>query len=409
MSEFRAVLLSSGLSILGDQVARLAVALLVYERGGSAFAASATYACSYLTWLVGGPALSALADRHRRRRLMVGCDLLRAALVAILVLPDVPLWVVFPVLVLVGVLAPPFDSAKSAVLPDLLEGERYIAGSAVINTMAQGAQVGGFALGGALVGAVGVQYALAVDAASFLLSGLVLAVGLRERPRPEPGGHSLAGDIRNGVRLVAGDAALRRLLGYGVLGSVAMIAPEGLAVPVTDRIGGGPVTAGVLTAAVPAGFLVGSFLLLRVPASRRLALVPRLTLVACLPLLLTPVAGSSWLLGALWLVCGMGGSLGLVVNAEYMISVSAPARGRAFGVAVTVLMAVQGLALLAGGALAEAVDPRVAVAALGGLAMTLAGWLHLGRQVDRQTDRQPGVVGESPDDPAPVQASAAGR
>ena len=361
--EFLAVLVSSGLSILGDQVSRIAVALLVFDRTGSALASSATYACSYLTWLVGGPFLSALADRHRRRRLMVVCDLLRAVLVALLVVPDVPLGLLFAVLVLVGVLAPPFDAAKGALLPDLLAGDRYVTGNAVLNTVAQGGQVGGFLLGGALVVAVGVRGALALDALTFLLSGLALLLWVVERPAPGGSSESLASDIREGVSLVAADPVLRRLLGYGVLGSIVMIAPEGLAVPISAQVGGGPVLAGVLTAAVPAGFLLGSFLVLRLPAPRRLELVPALVVLACLPLLLTPLAGSGALVAALWVLSGVGSASQLVVNAAYMTAAPVAVRGRAYGVAVTSLMALQGAALLATGALSEVIDARLTVAA----------------------------------------------
>lgn len=376
VAEFRVVLASSGLSILGDQVARIAVALLVYERGGSAFAASATYACSYLTWLIGGPALSALADRHRRRRLMVTCDLLRAVLVAVLVLPDLPLWVLFAVLVLVGLLAPPFDSARSALLPEVLEGDRYVTGNAVSSTVAQAAQVGGFALGGLLVGVAGARGALALDALTFLVSGLLLAVGLRERPAPT-GGTTLVRDVREGVRLVVHDRVLRRLLAYGVLAAVVMIAPEGLAVPVADRLGGGATTTGLLTAAVPAGFLVGSFLLLRVPVDRRLEVVPRLVALACLPLLLTPLVDVTWVVGLLWLLAGAFSSASLVVNAAYMVAAPPDARGRAYGMAVSALMAVQGVTLLIGGALAEVLDPRLAVTVLAAVALAVTSLLGL--------------------------------
>ena len=369
--EFRAALISSALSILGDQVARIAVALLVFDRTGSSLAATATYACSYLTYLVGGPLLSALADRHRRRRLMVACDLLRAALVALLVVPDVPVALLFAVLVLVGVLAPPFDAAKSALLPELLEGERYLTGNAVLNTVSQGGQVAGFLVGGALVGVAGVRGALALDAVTFLLSGLALLVGVRERPAPSGRTTSLARDIREGVSLVAADPVLRRLLAYGVLGSLVMITPEGLAVPVSAAVGGGPVMAGVLTAAVAAGYLLGGFVVLRVPGPRRLALVPALVVLSCLPLLLTPLARSGAVVAVLWAVSGAGSAGQLVVNAAYMTSAPPSARGRAYGIAVTTLMAVQGAALLATGGLAEALDPRTAVAVAAGGTLVL--------------------------------------
>ena len=371
LREFQGVLLSAGLSVLGDQVTRIAVALLVYERTGSAFASSATYACSYLSWLVGGPVLSALADRHRRRRLMIVCDLLRLGLVGLLVLPDVPLVAVFGVLVLVGLLAPPFDAAKGALLPELLDGDRYVTGSAVLGVVTQGSQVGGFLVGGLLVATVGARGALAVDALTFLASAVAVAVLVRERPVPVQASTSLAVDVRQGVRLVAGSGTLLRMLGFGALGAVVVVAPEGLAVPVAYEVGGGPVVAGLLSAAVPAGFLLGSFLVLRVDPERRAELLPGLLALACVPLLLTPFAGSGAALAGLWLLSGAGGAGQLVANAAFMTAAPPEARGRAFGLAVTVLMAVQGLVLLSAGAVSEVLDPRWVVAGAALLALAL--------------------------------------
>ncbi|MCW2667627.1 MAG: hypothetical protein JWN57_2589, partial [Frankiales bacterium] len=180
--EFRALFLSQVLSIVGDQVTRIAVALLVYDRSGSSFAAAATYACSYLTWLIGGPVLSALSDRHPRRTVMVVCDLARAALVAVLLVPDLPLPAVFAVLVAVGLLAPPFDSARSATFPDVLPGDAYVVGSGMVNSAIQLGQVAGFLLGGALVAGIGTRGALLVDLSTFLLSALVVRLAVTARP-----------------------------------------------------------------------------------------------------------------------------------------------------------------------------------------------------------------------------------
>ena len=382
--EFRAVLASSGLSILGDQVARIAVALLVFDRTGSEFAASATYACSYLTWLVSGPLLSSLADRQRRRRLMVRCDLLRAGLIAVLLVPGLPLWILFAVLVLVGLLSPPFDAAKSALLPEILAGDLYVAGSAVQSAVFQGAHVGGFLVGGTLVAFTSAQVALAVDVATFLVSAALLGIWVAERPVTRVERPSLARDTVAGVSLVAADPVLRRLLAYGVVGSLTMIVPEGLAVPVSERLGGGAMTAGVLTAAIPAGYLVGSFCLLRVPVERRPPLLPRLTLLACLPLLLTPVVGSTAAVVALWVLAGAACAVGLVANAAFMVAVPSEVRGRAFGVAQTTLMAVQGVVLLAVGALAELVTPLRAVGLAGAVILVPALLLALRPQVRRE-------------------------
>ena len=371
--EFRAVLLADALSTVGDQVARIAVALAVLERSGSPFAASATYACSYLTWLLGGPFLTALADRYPRRRVMVVCDLLRMVLVGALAVPGTPLWAVFAVLVLVGLLAPPFEAAHSSLLADVLSGDRYVVGNALTNAVGQAGQLLGFVAGGGMVVLLGVSGALLADAATFGLSALLL---LRVRER-EHRVHEQETSTTRWQEAVAGFALLGRsprlrlLLCWGLLSATAVIAPEGLAVAVAEQDGRGPFVAGLLTASVPAGFLLGSWLVLRLAPERREQLFPYLVVTSCVPLMLTAVVQDALVLCGLWAVAGAGNALQLVANSSYVQAVPAHLRGRAFGVAATLLMAVQGVVLLAAGALAEVTGPRVPVAVLAAACLLL--------------------------------------
>lgn len=372
--EFQALLVSQGLSLVGDQVARIAIALLVFERTGSPFAASATYACSYLTWLLGGPLLSTVADRYPRRAVMVVCDLLRAGLVALLLLPDLPLWAVFGLLVLVGLLAPPFDSARSATLPDALSAEQYPVGNAVMNLLMQAGQAAGFLLGGLLVASFGTRGALALDVATFLLSAAVVAVFVGNRaPGLTPEDRTtLLGEALHGISAVRRDPTLRALLAWGLLGAAATIAPEGLAVAVASGNGDGAAAAGLLTASVPIGFLVGCTLLLRlVPVDQRTPLLPWLAVACFVPMLATPLADATWAVAALWVAAGAGSVLQLLASTAYVAASPRELRGRAYGVAVTALMTVQGLVLLGAGALAEDVDPRLVVAAVAALCLLL--------------------------------------
>lgn len=366
VGEFRGLLVSDGLSGVGDQIARIAVALLVLERSGSAFAASATYACSYLSWLVGGPLLSALSDRYPRRRLMVACDVARMVLIAGLAVPGAPLWVVFAVLIGVGLLAPPADAARSALLADVLHGEQYVVGSALSNAVGQAAQVLGFVLGGALVGLVGVGGALLVDAGTFAVSALLLVLLVREHlvTRVEESSQSVRQEAVAGARLVWQSRRLRGLLCWGLLTAASVISAEGLAVAIAEQQGGGPLAAGILTAAVPVGFLVGSVALLRVPTARREALFPGMVALTCVPLLATPYVDSIPVMVALWVIAGLGNAMQLVANAAFVQEVPPHLRGRAFGVAATLLMVLQGTVLLAAGALAEVTGPRVPIAVL---------------------------------------------
>lgn len=354
--EFLAILLSQGLSIAGDQVLRIAVAVLVYRETSSALAASATFAVSYLTYLMAGPLLSAVSDRYSRLAVMVISDLGRAATVLVLALSSPPTWGIFALLVVLSTFAPAFDSARSATLPDILPGDAYPRGSALGNLVFQGAQVGGFAVGGALLASVSVRQALVLDAATFLVSaGAITAFVLTRRPEERSSGTSLLQETAEGARLVWRDGVLRRYLGFAVLGAVAVSAPESLAVPIAYELGGGTTAAGVLSAALPAGFVGASFFVLRLPEERRSALLPGLVALSAIPLLLTPAVTNPAAVACLWVVSGMGASLQLVASAGYVAAAPAHARGRAYGIASTMLMASQGVAQLVAGSLSKVV------------------------------------------------------
>src|SRR5689334_13555078 len=79
--EFRALYVAQALSVVGDQLARIAVAWLIFDRSGSPLLTALSLGLSYLPWAVGGPLLGAYADRFPRRDVMVLCDAARAVLV----------------------------------------------------------------------------------------------------------------------------------------------------------------------------------------------------------------------------------------------------------------------------------------------------------------------------------------
>src|SRR4051794_31615753 len=89
--EFRAMYVAQALSVVGDQLARIAGALLVVARSGSPFLTALPYGVTCLPWLIGGPLLSVYADRLRRRRMMIVCALVRAVLILAIAIPHLPL------------------------------------------------------------------------------------------------------------------------------------------------------------------------------------------------------------------------------------------------------------------------------------------------------------------------------
>src|SRR2546423_12738104 len=74
IGEFRALWLAQVLSVAGDQLARVALTLLVYDRTHSALLAAVTFAASVVPAFVGGVTLSGIAHRLARRPGMVACD-----------------------------------------------------------------------------------------------------------------------------------------------------------------------------------------------------------------------------------------------------------------------------------------------------------------------------------------------
>src|SRR4051794_30653221 len=114
--EFRAMYVAQALSVVGDQLARIAIAVLVFNRSHSALLTAASYALSYLPWAIGGPLLSGYADRLPRRSVMVVCDVVRAFLVLLVAIPHLPTGALLLLVTVVAALEPPFVSARAAML-----------------------------------------------------------------------------------------------------------------------------------------------------------------------------------------------------------------------------------------------------------------------------------------------------
>lgn len=239
VGEFRALLAAQFLSTAGDQVARVALAVLVFADTRSPALAAVSVALTYVPELVGGPLLSGLADRHPRRDVMVACDVVRAVLIAAAAIPGLPLPVLWLLVFLVQTATAPARAARSANMPAMLGGDRYPMGLAVMTTAAQIAYVGGFALGGALVTAVGPHAALLVDAATFTVSAVLIRLAVVQRPASGREGVSMVRSARAGLRLIRDDPRLRALTALAWLYGF-YIAPPRARGPVCgpDRSGG---------------------------------------------------------------------------------------------------------------------------------------------------------------------------
>lgn len=379
--EFRALWLAQALSYIGDQLAQIALAVLVYQRTADPLMTAIVYALTYLPPIVGGPVLSGLADLFPRRTVMIVCDLTRCGLVALMAWQAMPFGVLCGLVFFAVLLGAPFTAARAALLPDVLEGDKYVAGSAINNMTHQGTQTLGFLLGGAIIAVVGSYQALGIDAVTFALSAVILLAGLRRRGAPRnQGGKTLSlwRNTRDGARLVFGDPLLRSLVSFAWLCAFYVL-PEGLAAPYAATFPGhSPVTVGLLMSAMPTGMVIGSFLFSKfVRPSNRIRLMGWMSMLACAPLTGAALYPPLWATLLLWGLSGVGSAYQLAANAAFVANVPAAGRGQAFGLAQSGILAGQGLGILAGGAVAQVLGPQPVVALAGVAGLSVAAVLAL--------------------------------
>lgn len=372
--EFRAMWAAELLSVCGDQLARVALAVLVYQRTSSAALTGLTYALTYVPSLLGGVLLAGAGDRWPRRDVMVAADLARAALVAVIAIPGVPLWVLCVLVAVLTALGGPFKAAQQALLPSVLEGERYLVGMALRNVTIQGAQLAGFAGGGLLIAALTPSAALALDAVTFVLSAALLVVGVRRREAVaaavRPAWLSTTGA---GIRLIWRDPALRTLVALNWLAGFYIV-PEALAAPYAAGIGAGATLVGLLMAADPAGSVLGGVVFGKwVPERVQVRLLGWLGIAAGLPLVVFVFRPG--LVPAV-LLLAVSGLLATGYNIQgtvlFMRRVPDEHRAQCAGVNSAGLLTVQGVGAAAAGALADVLSPAHTIAVAGAAGAAVA-------------------------------------
>jgi MFS family permease len=374
VAEFRSMWLAELLSVCGDQLARVALAVLVFDRTGSAWLTGLTYALTYAPSLLGAILFGGLADRFPRRTVLVCVDTGRAVLMAAVALPGVPLWLMGLLVAGTSAANPLAKSAQLAVLPQVLTGDRFVVGMALRNVTIQSAQLAGFAGGGLLVAALSPQVSLALDAVTFVCSAVLVRFGLAARPAAaEPAAQSMVARLRAGARLAFAMAEPRLLIMFTWLAGLLPVY-EALAAPYAASLGGGSTAVGLILAADPLGSVVGALLFARlVPEHRRAAMIGPLTVLSAVPLLGCLLQPGLAVSIVLFVVTGGLGTAALMqATASLALAVPDSSRGQVMGLSNAGMTTVMGLAPLAAGALATWLGSTDTVALFGLVGLVLA-------------------------------------
>ncbi|MEV7555393.1 MFS transporter [Amycolatopsis sp. NPDC089917] len=378
--EFRALWLAEVQSLIGDQLTIVALAILVYDRTGSALLSAVVYSLTFLPALAGGLGLSQLADRYPRRAVLVYSSLIQGLLIAVMAIPGTPLPLLCGLVVLARLANAPGNAAQNALTREVFtDDDLYLKSQDIRGISTNTAMLLGLAGGGLLVSQVGASWALALDAATFLLSAAVVRFAVSRRAAASDGNGSWFGAVKQ----VFGNRHLRVLVWFSWLVGLAVI-PEGLAAPLAAEMGVGKQAVGWLLAADPLGFVVGAFLLSRfVSAEQRrklLGVLAALPMVALIAFALKPGLIPALLLLA---AAGAAGAYLITVSATFITWVPNELRGGAGGVYRTGLRVAQGIGAGLGGLAADRLGAATSAIALAGvvgllLAVLVAlSWGHI--------------------------------
>jgi MFS family permease len=386
--EFRGLVLAQVTSEWGDHIARVALASLVLRRTDSAFLSVLAFVVSFAPAVFGSALLGSLADRLPRKVILLGCDLVRGvvvALLALLAVASTPVWVLLALLLVAETFLAPFEVAQRSVVPDVLTDPRhYLAGNGLMRLLSQVDQVVGIVLAGVVIHLLGERWALGLNALTFAVSFLLVATTLRWRPSARDGSESRSGlvsDLRAGWRLVMGDPALRAMIILGWGASVFLIAPEAVALAYARGDGASAAAGAALLASVPAGAALGAYAVGRLSPLRQVRAILPLAVLTCLPLLGTCFAPPWPVALVLWFASGLG--QGFMVPLIATVNLVSPARfrGRVNGLAAAGFSLTTATTFLLCGLIADLTSPSVSVTAAAALGLGLVGlarrsWPH---------------------------------
>ena len=385
---FRHLFLAHATSRAGDAFNTVALVVLVFRLTGSGVGVTTTVVFEVLPVILLGPIAGVLADRYERRSVMVGADVFRAALVALLAVAHGHVAVAYGVAFAVSLGSIFFNPAASSLVPDVVADDELVDANTSLWTVAVLAQILLAPLAGGLIAFVGVGAAFGLNALSYLVSGLLLR-GLKVKARP---GRTPVGwaAVREGFSVVRQSPLLSRLAVVQVLASLSAGATSGLLVVLAaEELNVGPSGFGVLLACIGAGAALGPLVLRRHvrPGDKRWLFGPY-ALRGGVDAVLA-AASSSVLAGGALALYGVGTSTGMVSYQSTLQRVVPPAsRGRTFALYDVLWNGSRLVSLGLGGVLADTLSVR-SVYVAGAVLLLLAAAIGLSVPVKPIADDSP--------------------
>ncbi len=310
--DFRLVYVAATISVFGDRFAFVALPFAVLAASGSVgdvgiiVAAETVSRGAFL--LFGG----VMADRLRRSRVMVGADLVRAAcqasLAALIITDHANLPSLVALQALHGAASAFFDPASTGLVAEVVPPDELQPANAQLSISRGIATIAGPVLAGFLIVAFSPGMALAVDAATFVLSaGFLLPISTRDRPAAEGAPEQrMWHDLRIGFGELVVRPWLLLIMGasgvslMAILGTLFVLGPA-----VASASLGGADAWGLVVGAFGLGSVLGGIIALRVHARRQLRAIFSVALMTVPGILLLAVPAPIAILALAFLASGI--------------------------------------------------------------------------------------------------------
>ena len=403
--------LSQMVSEMGDWIGMLGIAALLYERTGLAIAASASLAALYLPYLF-APWLVGWAAKIPARTLLMAADFIMAGIIVLLLVP-MPAWALLCLVFVASVPTSIYEATRAAAVPEYApdEGTREDA-LVLFQSTQQAASMLGFLAGGAALALIGFNAAIALNALSFLVSG-VLLLGVPRLDAFVDATETVRGVLRQGMRALTGRPILRQAVLLSVVSASTIMAGEALVVVYAsadgfDRPGfAGPFAALMAFIAATLGIVL----------PRRRSSTELLRVSALVMIFGGLVAVASFLLPP-GLLAGLAGYVALgIISAPgaltYVVAIremTAAIRAPVFSIVQVAMMGGQALVAVLAGSLADQTSVGVSVALWQVPTIALAVWVLTVSVAKRAASPVTPVrvarpqAGASPTEPAPSSA-----
>ncbi|MCX5373050.1 MULTISPECIES: MFS transporter [unclassified Streptomyces] len=365
--EFTPFLLSFAAFAAAQTIGGLALGTLVFRATGSPFLSAVSMFGPQLAQLLGGALLLSGADRLPPRAVLSGLALVFAAGTAVPALPGLPVWALFVVVLLQGLVASLGGGVRGGLLNEILSKDGYVLGRSVFNMLWGLVQMAGFATGGVLLTLLSPRTCLLLAAALYVMSALVTRLGLTARPPRSTGRPSVQATWRTNALLWSSRPRRLTYLGLWVPNGL-IVGSDSLYVPYA------PQAAGLLYAFGALGMFVGDMAVGRlVPSTARPRLATPLRLLLAVPYLFFVLRPGVALSAVAVTVASVGFAASLVLQERLMSLTPDDLAGQALGLHVTGMAALQGIGAVLAGTLAQLTSPAAAMTlmAAGSVTVTL--------------------------------------